>query len=818
MAEEWHLFPHFGFRCTGFPFELLERLRFEKTAEAIQGVLELESAIGKTRGHVLSLFPEAVASEQAARRRKPALNLLSDLRAAIARGRMIPPAAAACLEDFGFNSVAAGLAALAGQESRHAQAIEAARRTFDTELAAKRRQLLEIVSDLRFQEALFISNPNMIRSAVPVYLDSFNAEARPAKIRKLERKFVTYLQRLCAKNDTAAFFGPMNTGTIDAAQDGYLRIGIPARRLDSNRMIFFSYWAAQALADAVSADPEVKRHLKPVLNPICQLKDSGEVRFHFLDKSMKLGGLHLALVRAANGARTALDLAADTGFAADVVLPALEKLERARILIWRIVIPSTIFHPFEFLVNEIMCLPEACSTRRKWLDALSEIDCLRNEYRNAALDQRKVLLGRMEDDFARVTGIPPVRSEGDTYADRSIIYEECGGEIDPLVFGRRFAADLRRRLESCLRLCRAYGQTLWEHYQAIGRQALSSLPSNGEVPYSDFVNALKRLEGEPRSGAIENLKAQVGRLVSERSDGHVASLSAADIDAIAGTQPFPRKHYHVSPDVLISAASLDDLQAGRYQIVMGEFHAFMMPWGSQLYFYPRRVEAEQQLAAAIGRMTEYRHLGLLLNVRRHKGLIFESFPGTFFEMFARSSKHGSDGALPISRLTVHFDGTEFRLGEAGGSRRFKIYTGGDEKLNLWIFAPPPVLQPPVSLGKHTPRVEIEGTVFQRERWELPYAEIIPIRKDAAGFDLFLELWRRKTRLGLPDHVFVKSTGEKKPYFVDFTNFFLGEVLCGLPPGDGTLVINEMLPGPKDLWLRDDGGRYCSELRILSLHY
>jgi hypothetical protein len=47
----------------------------------------------------------------------------------------------------------------------------------------------------------------------------------------------------------------------------------------------------------------------------------------------------------------------------------------------------------------------------------------------------------------------------------------------------------------------------------------------------------------------------------------------------------------------------------------------------------------------------------------------------------------------------------------------------------------------------------------------------PGRQDGhRGFSLFLESWRRKNRLGLPDQVYVRVPGERKPFFADFRNF------------------------------------------------
>ena len=59
------------------------------------------------------------------------------------------------------------------------------------------------------------SNPDAFDNAMARFLEGSGTERRPARTKALERRFVTYLQRFCAKNDTASFFGPMNYGALD---------------------------------------------------------------------------------------------------------------------------------------------------------------------------------------------------------------------------------------------------------------------------------------------------------------------------------------------------------------------------------------------------------------------------------------------------------------------------------------------------------------------------------------------------------------------------------------------------------------------------
>jgi hypothetical protein len=55
-------------------------------------------------------------------------------------------------------------------------------------------------------------------------------------------------------------------------------------------------------------------------------------------------------------------------------------------------------------------------------------------------------------------------------------------------------------------------------------------------------------------------------------------------------------------------------------------------------------------------------------------------------------------------------------------------------------------------------------------------------------------------------------GERKPFLVDTTSPFALELLRHHARG-GLAHLEEMSPGPDELWLRDARGRYTFELRI-----
>src|SRR5262249_3987346 len=85
---------------------------------------------------------------------------------------------------------------------------------------------------------------------------------------------------------------------------------------------------------------------------------------------------------------------------------------------------------------------------------------------------------------------------------------------------------------------------------------------------------------------------------------------------------------------------------------------------------------------------------------------------------------------------------------------------------------------------------------------------------------FLEARRLMSQRGLPRYVFVRTSGEKKPVYVDFESPIYVELLAKLvrqareKQTTGTVDVTEMLPTPEQCWLVDCEGKcYTSEVRM-----
>jgi hypothetical protein len=122
-----------------------------------------------------------------------------------------------------------------------------------------------------------------------------------------------------------------------------------------------------------------------------------------------------------------------------------------------------------------------------------------------------------------------------------------------------------------------------------------------------------------------------------------------------------------------------------------------------------------------------------------------------------------------------------------------------------------------------PRIVCGRTVVFRERWEFGEGEWPePARggRPVDDADYFIDVARWRRRNLLPRHVFVHSSADPKPRYVDLEAppfvESLQRALAAAPaspeiPRD--LHVTEMLPDPDGLWVRNGAGRFATEFLV-----
>ena len=254
----------FILRSAGFPAKLMDEINMPEAAQATDAALACEAAQGQMAADLGESLRVSFSQ-----RRDSALRWKTAQKA-FQKGRAFTAEELAACEDDA--QLHARLSAWNAAVLNAADAQAHAASVFERELQGSRRALRALVANERFREAVFLSSPHMYEAGLQRFLASPLQPERCAEDKRTERQLVMYLQRVCTKNETTSFFGPI----------GYGRFGVEAgARPDSprasaawpvswqqqtelgRRETFMAYWAVEALAAALAELPCVRLALKP---------------------------------------------------------------------------------------------------------------------------------------------------------------------------------------------------------------------------------------------------------------------------------------------------------------------------------------------------------------------------------------------------------------------------------------------------------------------------------------------------------------------------------------------------------------------------
>lgn len=793
----WQLAGQFVVRSTGFAFDLLERLRQPRTAALLGAIQQSEQQSEQLQQNFAEeIFPRLCAQESARGGEREAFRLWYTLARKIRLGQGIEPSLLAQLPQ----------AEPAGWLRAWNEAVEAGARLrqegtacFADEFAGCRASLHEIVSMPRFQEALWLSNPGVYETGWQYYQRHWQPPARPSKMKHMERRFYTYLQRFCAKNDTTSFFGPLNYGSCGPqAESTLLRTGEPIQA----RHVFLAYRAVEALAESIAQDSATHPYLiahRSFLRP-WQAGRQGELAdalYGHCDGQLRLAEIAAVLQRPVE----------------EIIAASLTLAEQGWLKLAPALPPASLF-PLERLIAELQAWPPG-PARQRWLGILEQFADGCTRFASAPLQERQVILARVEELFTRVTDSPARRGQGQMFQDRSLLYEECLGNIAAFQLSVTQASSLTSALAPLAALCASFSQAWQQDLRTAAAELFASLrPTGRPLRFTSFLQHWRaRFPGLPPTPTADALHSRLSALVRPV---HQEQRCLLEVSQILPLCEKISSHMLCSPDVLLAAASEQELLAGHARIILGELHHGVQPAGWMLLFTRDAQAWQEAIVGCLPPATAHTQPATLI-LGRHMKTAPPEFPGPAVQAAAPSERPQQ---FQLSDLFVRRQDGQLTLGllqePEVGLLFYPPCYGVPEALYapFAVFSYPLIRTIPLRLGEHTPRIEIGQVVYQRERWELASAALPDCAGQPASFDLLLAFARFRQRFHLPERVFVQTPGEPKAVYIDFQNVFALELLTHLAQQSEVITFVEMDPAPPDLWLRDEQGAYCSELRLL----
>ncbi|SCY09435.1 Lantibiotic dehydratase, C terminus [Paenibacillus polysaccharolyticus] len=794
---EWRFFPHVILRSAGFPLHWLQQLSFLKTSALIYEKKQQEAKCKEALKDfkvALRNMPELTNRQRKRLHRQldlytwPAGEGSDELLGKIENRRLMET-----------KELFDTLKEISDQINT----------VFADELRRNRRHLQQIFMEYEnLQEATYLSSPNAYETGLHLFINSELDSSRANSQRKKEKMATKYLQRFTSKNETASFYGPSNYGVF-TSQPGRLDVRVNGK---IQRRIFLAYWAVQSLADKIANDIHVQPYLKPKLSPFLK-RENTQLRQVATDKLLRLPNLYQQIIEESNGIKNVSEIAHVLDLPLTECLSRILKLKEKRVLVLEVDFPTSVFETFHELKEWIHQLPNDCASKATWQEIAHEWSDLLNEWNHSStFEQRRKLLKSLEISFEKHIGVSSRKDQGKHYSDRMIVYEEAHGDVSTCLIGQDLKEQWKAQLTPIFRLltCRAgiehqaFTTFAYEQYQKF-----ESKPN-----FLSFALHMQQCKQDALEYVNKELQAFDHKLVTMLQgiplDSDKINVTGEEIERFCSQ--FPSTDLALfSPDVMMAAPDAEAINEGQYQLVLGEVHSGIQVWSVLDSVYPER----DQLNAEI-----YHHLGDRLQALwlehvgpRAPGKTFrpELSGGITIENLGRSMK-SQDEVRAVSELDLVYD-DRFYIVESGHKKIMDLETDV-EPLNQ-IFSFPSVKSFSLHMGEHTPRIEINGVVYQRERWKLNSQEILTSASDQDINDGLLIEWaiEFKETYSMPRYVYVRGDREPKPIFVDFENFFTLELLIQLLKKNELVVISEMLPSADDLWFERHDSKYTSEFRF-----
>ncbi|MFC6085230.1 lantibiotic dehydratase [Sphaerisporangium aureirubrum] len=680
---------------------------------------------------------------------------------------------------------------------------------YAAELVRLRGRLRELAGTDRFKDAVFTSNPGMYEGMVAGYLALADVPDT-AKYRRVERQLYNYLQRFCAKNETASAYGPMGYGEVAGTGFAVEPAGPPVRRA------FVAHWAALELARAAARDKALAPHI-PVRLSLLAVKTptgittdgrssqgtgepgagSGDGAGEASEVPLPPGSVAARVVGVLEEkAAGVAGVAAAIGVPVRAVAEAVRELMRAGVVVRALEVPGERVDSLQGLRESVGELPESPG-RERWLGHLDRLGGICERFAAAAgdVDTRRAVLAELENAFTELTGVAARRGAGAVYADRLVLFEE-GASPFKLVVGQDTAERLARALTPALELSAAFGDQVQDGHRSAMAELIEA--AGGSLGFTDYA---ARARPEHQEGSRFS---PVRPVDVPAADGEPVKLAA---DALGTAEPGPR---YALPDVCLAMTAPEEAVDGSWRVLLARVHHHLLLRGWLTTFHPDpdafdRVAADWLAGDGAG-------VAGLATSRRNKG--FYRFPGQRLVFNATDPDRRTDN-LPATGCEVTLrDGRPVLLDPRGHPRT--LYPMLNDLTTYPPFAAlshPSVLHAPVRGDTgHLGRVTIGDACYQRERWVLDAAALPAGGRGPAAL---LGLRRLARTHGLPRFVFARTEAERKPVLVDTASPFAAELLAHLM-GDkagSRVLVEEMYPGPDELWLRDDAGRYTCELRM-----
>jgi len=697
----------------------------------------------------------------------------------------------------------------------------------------------EIAASERFREAILWQNRAAMHASIAALL-RHGSTVRGSEQRRRELLVANYLQRYCTKNESIGFFGPLGWASINAEGEA-LRIQ-PGKDLLEKRSVYFENWAIDALAEAFIKNRKLLPYCTPRLLPHLSL--NGCTLSVPFANPVQLTQKHAAILSLCDGARTAKDIArillenSENDFGNTMgVYSEIAQLCAAKRIVWTLEVPAEgdpRSHP-ELRLQVLLERIEDDDLREEYLSKLKKLMEARDAVAQAAgnatlLDEA---FDHLERTFVELTNRDSTRSAGHMYAGRTIVYEDCRRDAK-VSLGPDFVHMVEEPLTLLLQSARWFTYEVAQSYREAFLQAFEELSIQqgiNTINFADFWLWAQPLlfddtSQRPIDKVIDAFQERWMNILALQPDQRHTHFSSQELlphvqKAFAAPGPGWKGACYHSPDILVQAASQEDICNGHYQFVLGELHIAMNTQQHLAFLeqYPCPVEL---INFAIYDIPEPRIVPIFSKnnypmTRMRPALIAPKD----FRLLYSADVVAQSGAnvLPIGALDIKQQGGTLAVCTRDGDWQFDVIDVFAEFLSRMVYKEFNLFPN----QRYTPRITVDHMVVVRESWSFEPSQLSFVwEKNTAQRFLAARAWVQSHNI--PRFIFIKVPGELKPCYIDCTSPISIEIFARLVRsnqgvvGDGKVIkVSEMLPEPAQSWLVDaEGQQYSSELRFVAV--
>lgn len=797
--RHWRVLDDIVVRRAGWPVDLLDELAAPGLVEVAEEYERTDHALQKTADRVRGQLRRAIADPTVVAAAKE----LRRIRRALDRGVAVEG-------DVRHPALREPAAHWDAAVRRTVEQRGHLRREFAARADVARASLRRMVSSEEFHDVALLNSPDFLDRGLRPYLDA-PTDLAPARRRAIERTLTAYVQRLCSRNETASFFGPVWYAQADPSAQRCLPD--PAVRVPSDprdRHVHVSAWVVRSLAAAMEADD--------LTGPEQQLERSALHRFD--GTTLVLPVRPYPRIELTTAEREVMAAATDglrvksLDPAARAALPSLSERELVRT---RIPLATGELDMLLALRDEIDEWDD--EPRRRWRPVVRRIEELAGDLADATGPKaRTAALRALEAYLAEQIDGPLRRGQGALYADRLVFFEQY---VEPVPFpiGAAFVAELERRLRGVLNVLASAASYVHGRRLALATDGVDEAGLTGQrVGLLDAIDRFPRPEPaeDQVTQWLDEWRAGLGSGGSTPSGG---SLDLSSETLLGDNHPEAWAGSVASVDVMVSAADADAVDRGEFTLVVGEVHPALVLCHDALFAYhPDRAGLHKRARRILARADPQRAEMQIAAERVTKVTDAPVGRGRLHRAWVEHGANARDVAVADLDLDLGPAGPPALLPAGSVSASYlrrPLFVEEPLPLLLACVQKPELWTEPLVVGPCTPRVLIDGVVVQRSAWTV-YRDDFPIlRAPADSVEAFaaVQAWRKRRQL--PRRLFARphGVGEVKPVLVDFDSPLSVMVFLHGIRLASSVVLVEMYPDRDALWLSSGRHRYTCELRL-----